>query len=151
MGRGEQAEQLMVEKNVERTLILIKPDGVERGLVGEILGRIERKGYSIVDMRMLTATPEQLAEHYHEHANKLFYPGMAAYMGSGPIVAAIIEGQRVIEGVRNLCGATDPTAAGAGTIRGDFGRDWGTDEIKNLIHASDSPKAAAHEISVWFS
>lgn len=134
----------------EKTLILVKPDGVERGLVGEILGRIEAKGYRISQMRMLQATDDLLAKHYHEHTEKPFYSGMTAYMKSGPIVAAIIEGDRVIEGVRSLSGATDPTSAAPGTIRGDLGRDWGTGEIENLIHSSDGPESAQLEISVWF-
>lgn len=134
----------------EQTLILVKPDGVERGLIGEILRRIEAKGYRIVKMRMLNATDDQLAKHYHEHTGKPFYAGMTAYMKSGPIVAAVVEGNRVIEGVRSLSGATEPTAAAPGTIRGDLGRDWGDGEIRNLIHSSDGPDSAAHEISVWF-
>lgn len=134
----------------EQTLILVKPDGVQRGLTGEILRRIETKGYRIVQMRMLTATDELLAQHYHEHTEKPFYAGMAAYMKSGPIVAAVIEGARVIEGVRSLAGATEPTQAAPGTIRGDLGRDWGDGEIRNLIHSSDGTESAAHEISVWF-
>lgn len=134
----------------EQTLILVKPDGVERGLIGEILRRIEAKGYRIVKMRMLNATDDQLARHYHEHTEKPFYAGMTAYMKSGPIIAAVVEGNRVIEGVRSLSGATEPTAAAPGTIRGDLGRDWGDGEIRNLIHSSDGPESAAHEISVWF-
>lgn len=134
----------------EQTLILVKPDGVERGLTGEILRRIEAKGYRIVRMRMLTATDDLLARHYHEHTEKSFYAGMTAYMKSGAIVAAVIEGDRVIEGVRSLSGATEPTAAAPGTIRGDLGRDWGDGEIRNLIHSSDGAESAAHEISVWF-
>lgn len=134
----------------EQTLILVKPDGVERGLIGEILRRIEAKGYRIVKMRMLNATDDQLAKHYHEHTEKPFYAGMTTYMKSGPIVAAVVEGNRVIEGVRSLSGATEPTAAAPGTIRGDLGRDWGDGEIRNLIHSSDGPDSAAHEISVWF-
>ncbi|VEI12703.1 nucleoside-diphosphate kinase [Trueperella bialowiezensis] len=135
----------------QQTLILVKPDGVQRGLVGEILRRIESKGYRITRMRMLTATDEQLASHYHEHTAKPFYPGMAEYMKSGPIVAAVVEGNRVIEGVRSLSGATDPTSAAPGTIRGDLGRDWGDGQIRNLIHSSDGEESAAHEIGVWFS
>lgn len=133
-----------------RTLILLKPDAVRRHLAGEILARIERKGYTIDSLKMLTASDEQLAAHYAEHVGKSFYPSMAAYMSSGPIIAAVISGERVVEGVRSICGATDPTSAAAGTIRGDFGRDWGTDAIENLIHSSDSVESAEREISVWF-
>lgn len=134
----------------EQTLILIKPDGVKRGLVGEILRRIEAKGYRIERMRMLTATDELLAKHYHEHTEKPFYEGMIGYMKSGPIVAAAIDGNRVIEGVRSLSGATNPTEAAPGTIRGDLGRDWASGQIENLIHSSDGKESATLELSVWF-
>lgn len=135
---------------MEQTLILLKPDAVERGLVGEILSRIERKGYVIAQLKMLNATNAQLDRHYEEHVGKPFYAGMAEYMSRGPIVAAVIEGERVIEGVRALSGTTDPTSAAPGTIRGDLGRDWGTDAMQNLIHSSDSPQSAEREIEVWF-
>ncbi|WP_216382422.1 nucleoside-diphosphate kinase [Arcanobacterium phocae] len=134
----------------QTTLILVKPDGVRRGLVGQILARIEAKGYTIEDVRMLTATEQQLAAHYHELVDKPYYPSIVEYMTSGPIVAALVSGHRVIEGVRSLSGATDPTTAAPGTIRGDFGCDTGTDSIENLIHSSDSVQSAEHETSVWF-
>ncbi|QJC21536.1 nucleoside-diphosphate kinase [Arcanobacterium buesumense] len=134
----------------QTTLILIKPDGVRRGLTGHILARIEAKGYRIEAMHMLTATAEQLAAHYHEHVDKPFYPGIVRYMTSGPLVAAIVSGHRVIEGVRSLSGATDPTIAAPGTIRGDYGFDTGSDAIENLIHSSDSPQSAEQEKRVWF-
>lgn len=135
---------------VEQTLILIKPDGVARNLVGEVLRRIEAKGYTIDKLQMLTATEEILAEHYAEHVQKPFYPSLITYMTSGPIVAAAIGGHRVVEGVRSLCGSTEPTAAAPGTIRGDLGRDWGDGNIVNIIHSSDSPESAAREIGIWF-
>lgn len=134
----------------ERTLVLVKPDGVERGLTGEILARIERKGYQIVELIMLNATPQLLAEHYEEHQGKDFFEPLVNFMASGPIVAAIFEGDRVIEGVRQLTGISNPTLAAAGTIRGDFGRDWGEGVQKNLIHASDSTLSAEREIELWF-
>lgn len=134
----------------ERTLVLVKPDGVERGLTGEILSRIERKGYQIVELLMLNATPQLLAEHYEEHQGKEFFEPLVNFMASGPIVAAIFEGDRVIEGVRQLAGISDPTLADAGTIRGDLGRDWGESVQKNLIHASDSTLSAEREIELWF-
>lgn len=134
----------------ERTLVLVKPDGVERGLTGEILARLERKGYQIVELLMLNATPQMLAEHYEEHQGKDFFEPLVNFMASGPIVAAIFEGDRVIEGVRQLAGISDPTMADAGTIRGDFGRDWGEGVQKNLIHASDSTLSAEREIDLWF-
>ncbi|MDD7464957.1 MAG: nucleoside-diphosphate kinase [Actinomycetaceae bacterium] len=135
----------------EQTLILIKPDGVQRGLTGEILARIERKGYVITELKLVHVMPEQLDQHYREHLGKSFYPGLIEYMTSGPVVAAVIEGDRVIEGVRSLCGATDPTTAAPGTIRGDYGRDWGTGAVFNLVHSSDSVESAQWEKSVWFS
>lgn len=99
---------------------------------------------------MLTATEQQLAAHYRELVDKPFYPGIVEYMTSGPIIAALVSGHRVIEGVRSLSGATDPTTAAPGTIRGDFACDTGTDSIENLIHSSDSVQSAEHETSVWF-
>ncbi|MFY9263411.1 MAG: nucleoside-diphosphate kinase [Actinomycetaceae bacterium] len=134
----------------EQTLILVKPDGVRRGYIGEILKRIENKGYKVVDLRMLQASEDQLREHYHEHVNKPFFPGLVEYMISGPMVAAIVEGVRVIEGIRSLAGATDPTSAAPGTIRGDLGCALPGDAMENLIHSSDSPESAAFEIGVWF-
>ena len=135
----------------EQTLILIKPDGVQRQLTGEILARIERKGYLIKQLKMVKATEAQLEAHYNEHVGKPYYPALVEYMASGSIVAAVVEGQRVIEGVRSLSGATDPTKALPGTIRGDFGRDWGTRAVINLIHSSDSPESAEREIGIWFA
>ena len=109
---------------VEETLVIVKPDGVARGLTGEILRRIEAKGYQLVDVRMLTADRELLARHYAEHEGKPFYEPLVEFMQSGPVVAIRVAGNRVIEGFRSLAGATDPTAAAPGTIRGDLGRDW---------------------------
>ncbi|AWE43477.1 MULTISPECIES: nucleoside-diphosphate kinase [unclassified Actinobaculum] len=136
--------------NTERILILIKPDGVRRQLVGEVLRRIEAKGYVLENIGWREADRELLQEHYSDLVDKPFFPDIAAYMESGPIVAAIFSGSRVIEGVRNLCGVTDPTAAAPGTIRGDLARDWGTGNIENIIHASDSPENAEKEIALWF-
>lgn len=136
--------------NVEETLVLIKPDGVARNLTGEIISRIETKGYQLVDITMVQASRELLAEHYAEHQGKPFYEPLIAFMESGPIVALRVAGHRVIEGVRSLCGQTDPTSAAPGTIRGDLGRDWGLSVQQNLIHASDSPETAAREIALWF-
>ncbi len=110
----------------EQTLILIKPDGVKRGLVGEVIARIERKGYVVTNLKMLTAEKNLLAKHYAEHEGKPFYEPLLEFMQSGPIVAMIAQGERVIEGFRKMAGATDPTVAEAGTIRGDLARDMGT-------------------------
>jgi nucleoside-diphosphate kinase len=134
----------------ERTLVLIKPDGVARNLTGIILGRIEAKGYKLVELKLMTATRGLLEEHYAEHAGKPFYEPLVEFMLSGPLVAAVFEGQRVIEGFRSLAGTTDPTTAAPGTIRGDFGRDWGLKVQQNLVHGSDSPESAEREIKIWF-
>ena len=138
------------QSSPQRTLVLVKPDGVERGYVGEVLRRIEAKGYRIVALELRTATQELLAEHYAEHVGKPFYEPLVQFMLSGPVVAVVAEGQRVIEGFRSLAGATDPTAAAPGTIRGDLGRDWGAKVTQNLVHGSDSEQSAAREIGLWF-
>lgn len=134
----------------QRTLVLVKPDGVRRGLVGEVLRRIEAKGYSLVAVRLLTADRGLLAAHYAPHEGKPFFGPLIDFMASGPLLAAVIEGERVVEGWRALAGATDPTEAAPGTVRGDLGRDWGTAAVQNIVHGSDSPEAAAHEIALWF-
>ena len=134
----------------ERTLILVKPDGVARGLSGEVLRRVEAKGYRLVAVELRIASADLLARHYAEHEGKPFYQPLVDFMLSGPILAVVAEGQRVIEGFRALAGATDPTSALPGTIRGDLGRDWGLAVQQNLVHGSDSPQSAAREIALWF-
>lgn len=134
----------------ERTLVLVKPDGVRRGLVGEILRRVEAKGYGLVALELRTADDALLAAHYAEHEGKPFYGPLVEFMASGPVLAAVVEGHRVIEGFRSLAGTTDPTTAAPGTIRGDLGRDWGLAVAQNLVHGSDSPESAAREIGLWF-
>ena len=137
--------------HTEETLVLVKPDGVERGLTGEILRRIESKGYEIVDLRMVTPTRDLLVVHYAEHEGKPFFEPLVEFMASGPVVAVRVRGQRVIEGFRSLAGTTDPTTAAPGTIRGDLGRDWGAPVQRNLVHGSDSPESAARELGLWFA
>ncbi|MDN4479640.1 nucleoside-diphosphate kinase [Demequina muriae] len=134
----------------ETTLILVKPDGVKRGLSGEILRRVEAKGYVPVAVELRTATPELLAEHYAEHVGKPFYEPLVEFMLSGPTLAIVAEGQGVIPGFRSLAGATNPTEAAPGTIRGDLARDWGLKVMQNLVHGSDSEESAAREIAIWF-
>jgi nucleoside-diphosphate kinase len=134
----------------ERSLVLVKPDGVRRGLTGEVIRRIEAKGYGLVALELRTATAELLAEHYAEHEGKPFYEPLVEFMLSGPVAAMVIEGERCIEGFRSLGGATDPTVAAPGTIRGDLGRDWGLKVQQNLVHGSDAPESAAREIGIWF-
>ena len=136
--------------SAEKTLILVKPDGVRRGLTGEVISRIESKGYSIESLRMLNADRALLEKHYAEHAGKPFYEPLLEFMMSGPIVAIVATGNRVIEGFRSLAGATDPTVAAPGTIRGDLARDQGTKVVQNIVHGSDSPESAAREISIFF-
>jgi nucleoside-diphosphate kinase len=136
--------------NTEKTLILVKPDGVARGLVGEVISRIESKGYSIDAVRMLKADRSLLEKHYAEHVGKPFYEPLVEFMMSGPIVAIVASGNRVIEGFRSLAGVTDPTLAAPGTIRGDLARDQGTKVVQNIVHGSDSPESAAREIEIFF-
>jgi nucleoside-diphosphate kinase len=134
----------------QQTFVLIKPDGVKRNLIGEIIARIEAKGYGVVAMKKFTPTRELLAEHYAEHEGKPFYEPLVEFMMSGDVVALCVEGHRVIEGFRSLAGATDPTVAAPGTIRGDLGRDWGKKVQQNLVHGSDSEESASREIALWF-
>lgn len=136
--------------SVQRTLVLVKPDGVSRGLTGEVLRRIETKGYRLVALELRTAPTALLEEHYAEHVGKPFYAPLVEFMSSGPLVAGVVEGDRVIEGFRSLAGTTDPTTAAPGTIRGDLGRDWGLPVAQNIVHGSDSPESAAREIALWF-
>lgn len=135
----------------QRTLVLVKPDGVERGLTGQILARIEAKGYTLAELKLVNASREILEQHYAEHQGKPFFEPLVQFMLSGPVVAAVVEGDRVIEGFRSLAGATEPTTAAPGTIRGDLGRDWGEKVQKNLVHGSDSPESAEREIGIWFA
>ena len=137
--------------DAQRSLVLVKPDGVRRGLSGEILRRIEAKGYTLAAVELRSATSEILAAHYAEHEGKPFYGPLVEFMKSGPVVAVVAEGQGVIPGFRSLAGATDPTAAAPGTIRGDLGRDWGLKVQQNLVHGSDSPESAARELALWFA
>jgi nucleoside-diphosphate kinase len=130
----------------ERTLVLIKPDAVRRGLVGEVLARFERKGLTIETMVLRTMDGELADRHYADHLEKPFYPPLKEFMISGPLVALILGGDSAIDVVRTLVGATDGRAAAAGTIRGDFS----LSNRENLVHASDSPDSATREIALWF-
>lgn len=130
----------------ERTLVLIKPDAVRRGLVGEVLARFERKGLTIETMVLRTMDGELADRHYADHLEKPFYPPLKEFMISGPLVALVLGGDSAIDVVRTLVGATDGRAAAAGTIRGDYS----LSNRENLVHASDSPDSAAREIALWF-
>ena len=131
----------------DRTLLLIKPDGVERRLIGEIIGRIERKGLTVAALEMRVISDELARQHYAEHDGKPFFASLLEFITSGPLVAAIVEGPRAVAAVRQLAGATDPVESAApGTIRGDFGL-----EVQfNLVHGSDSAESAKREVGLWF-
>lgn len=134
----------------EHTLVLLKPDAYKRGLIGEVISRIERRGYTLVGLKITIPDPEILREHYFEHVEEHFYPDLEEYMCSGPIVAAVVEGDQVIKVFRSMMGATNPVSAEPGTIRGDLGRDWGNNRMENIVHGSDSQLSAAREIALWF-
>ena len=130
----------------ERSLVLIKPDAVRRGLVGEILGRFEVKGLVIDALELRTMDPSLADQHYADHVEKTFYPPLKEFMTSGPLVALVLSGDGVIEVVRAMIGATDGRKAAAGTIRGDLS----LSNRENLVHASDSPESAKRELALWF-
>ncbi|MSS83567.1 nucleoside-diphosphate kinase [Actinomycetaceae bacterium WB03_NA08] len=140
----------LLDPKKEHTLVLVKPDGFRRGLTGEILRRIESKGYVLKGLKIKQADRALLEEHYAEHRERPFFQGLIEYMSASPLVAIVVEGDRVIEGVRSLMGTTNPTLAAPGTIRGDLGRDWGTGQVENLVHGSDSTTSAIREIALWF-
>lgn len=131
---------------MERTFLAIKPDGVQRGLVGEIIGRFEAKGFKLVGMKMMTASRELAEKHYDVHKEKPFFPGLVNFITSGPVVAMVWEGEGVVASARKIIGATNPLNAEPGTIRGDFGVNVG----RNIIHGSDAIETARGEISLWF-
>jgi nucleoside-diphosphate kinase len=135
---------------IERTLLLIKPDAIERRLVGEIIRRAESKGYEIVAMEMTRPSREHIEQHYALHRWKAFFEPLMTFMLSGPTIAAVLQGDRVIEGLRSLAGTADPTTAAPGSIRGDLARDWDTPVYHTLVHGSESPIAARDEIALWF-
>lgn len=132
---------------MQRTLVLVKPDGVQRGLVGAIMGRLEQRGLKLIALKMMQITRELAARHYAEHQAKPFYDGLIAFITSGPVVAMIWEGREAVTVVRSLMGSTDPLKAAPGTIRGDLALDLGM----NLIHGSDSPARADAEMALFFS
>ncbi len=131
---------------MERTLVILKPDAVQRGLIGQITARLEQRGIKLVGMRFIQIDNELAAQHYAVHKGKPFYDGLIKYITSSPVVVQVWEGKRVIETVRRTCGATNPIDADLGTIRADFGVEIG----RNLIHASDGPETAAYEIPLYF-
>ena len=132
--------------NIERTLLIVKPDGVSRGLVGDVLLRVERKGYRIEKIKSLTMDRDLAVRHYAEHEGEPFYDKLIDYITEGPVVVAIISGENSIENLRKIMGATDPLDATAGSIRGSYA----TSVTRNLVHGSDSPEGAAREIALFF-
>ncbi len=130
----------------ERTLVLVKPDGVDRGLVGEVIRRIEAKGLRLAALDLRTLTADAAQTHYAEHREKPFFGDLVSFITSGPLVAMVVEGPRAIEAFRQLAGATDPVKANTGSIRGDFA----TEVQNNVVHGSDSPESAAREIAHFF-
>jgi nucleoside-diphosphate kinase len=132
---------------MERTLVLVKPDGVQRGLVGEIIGRLERRGLKLIGLKMMRINRELASRHYAEHQGKPFYDGLLGFITSGPVVAMIWEGREAVTVVRSVMGSTDPLKASPGTIRGDLALDLGM----NLIHGSDSAARAQSEMALFFS
>ena len=131
---------------MERTLVLVKPDGVQRGLIGDIITRLERRGLRLVAMKFMAVSRALAEKHYGVHQGKAFYEGLLKFITSGPVVAMVWEGPKAIAAVRQTVGATNPTAAAPGTVRADLGLDTG----RNLIHASDGPETADFELGLWF-
>ncbi|HEX6988863.1 MAG TPA: nucleoside-diphosphate kinase [Bacillota bacterium] len=132
---------------MQRTFVMVKPDGVQRGLVGEIVARLERKGLKLIGLKLLSVSPELARRHYAAHEGKPFFPGLIRFITRSPVVAMAWEGPDAVDVVRRLLGPTDGRLAEPGTIRGDFGLDIGY----NLAHASDSPESARQELDLWFA
>ncbi len=130
----------------ERTLVLVKPDGVRRGLIGEVIGRLERRGLAVVALELRTLTRQTAEAHYAEHAGKPFFGELVDFITGGPLVALVAEGPRAVAATRALMGATDPVASAPGSIRGDYALEIG----ENIVHGSDSPESAAREIGIFF-
>jgi nucleoside-diphosphate kinase len=132
---------------MERTLVIVKPDGVQRGLIGPILSRLEARGLKLVGLKLVQVPTELAERHYAEHLGKPFYPGLIRYITSAPVVVGCVEGTSAVQVVRNIVGATNPLQAAPGTIRAD----WALDIGRNLIHASDAPATAERELDLWFA
>ena len=132
---------------MERTLVLVKPDGVQRGLIGEVISRLERRGLKLVGMKLMQVDDALARRHYGEHVDRPFFPGLVEFITSSPVVAMAWEAENAVEAVRNTMGQTDPTTSPPGTIRGDLALDIG----RNLVHGSDSPDSAQRELSLFFT
>ena len=131
---------------MERTLIIVKPDAMQRGLAGEIIARLERRGLKIVGLKLIRIDEALANQHYGEHQGKPFFPGLVSFICSSPVIVGVLEGTNAVQAVRNTMGTTNPTAAGPGTLRGDFALELG----RNMVHGSDSPESAAREIGLFF-
>ncbi|HLG73279.1 MAG TPA: nucleoside-diphosphate kinase [Chloroflexota bacterium] len=131
---------------MERTLIIVKPDAMQRGLAGEIIARFERRGLKIVGLKLMRIDQALANQHYGEHEGKPFFAGLVDFITSSPVIVGVLEGTNAIQAVRNTMGPTNPTAAGPGTLRGDFALELG----RNMVHGSDSPESAAREIALFF-
>jgi nucleoside-diphosphate kinase len=132
---------------MERTLVIVKPDGVQRGLIGPILSRFEARGLKLIGLKFVPVSKQLAEQHYAEHVGKPFYEGLLRYITSAPVVVACFEGTSAVQMVRNTLGVTNPLNAAPGTIRGDFALDIG----RNLVHASDAPETAVRELDLWFT
>jgi nucleoside-diphosphate kinase len=137
---------MLLETDLERTFLAIKPDGVQRSLVGEIIRRYEAKGFTLVALKLLHVTKQLAEQHYDVHRERPFFPGLVEFITSGPVVAMVWEGEGVVAAARKIIGATNPLTAEPGTIRGDFGINIG----RNIIHGSDAIETAQREIALWF-
>jgi nucleoside-diphosphate kinase len=131
---------------IEKSFVMIKPDGVRRGLIGECIGRFERRGLKIAELKLLTPTKELAESHYGVHRGRSFFDSVVAFITSGPVVAMVIEGEGAIAAIRQMVGATRPLEAAPGSLRGDYALEVG----ENIVHASDAPETAAQEIGLWF-
>ncbi|PKB71159.1 MAG: nucleoside-diphosphate kinase [SAR202 cluster bacterium Io17-Chloro-G6] len=136
-----------MEEDMERTLVLVKPDGVQRGLIGEVVSRLERRGLKLVGLKLMQVDDALARQHYGEHVDRPFFPGLVDFITSAPVVAMAWEAENAVEAVRNTMGQTNPTASPPGTIRGDLALDIG----RNLVHGSDSPESAQRELALFFS
>lgn len=143
------AKERMMTMAEEWTLVLVKPDGVKNRHVGEVITRIERKGYQIIDLKMIEPTENKLRQHYADKVNEPYFAGLMSYMTEGPIVGIIVAGTNVVKAIHRMAGATNPVEAAWGTIRGDFGREWPDGNLRNVVHTSDNPANAKREIEIW--
>lgn len=135
---------------MEKTLVLVKPDGVKARHIGDIISRIERKGYQIVALKMIQPSENQLRQHYFDKVDQPFFPELLNYMMEGPIAGVVVAGTNVVQTIHKMAGATNPSEAAWGTIRGDYGREWPDGVLRNVIHTSDSVANAQREIKIWF-